>query len=168
VSSAMVVAAGTVEWVGRRVIERMRVMMKHKSGGRLILGQPTVQRSHHLHANIFWQRLILSDPLTNSALPLRLDLHSRERMTSLDSHITTHYASLPSPLPSSPSFVFHLTRLTNTLLIWVGTGQPTESSTSGEMIMPNEKKLAQDWAVAMPPRGVSTPFGTSGMGNRGE
>ena len=74
---------------------------------------------------------------------------------TLDPQISLHHTTLPSSLPGSPSFVFHLTRLTDTLLVWIATGQPTESPSSDEMILPTEKRLAQDWAVAMPPRGVS-------------
>ncbi|KAK1924414.1 hypothetical protein DB88DRAFT_490327 [Papiliotrema laurentii] len=60
------------------------------------------------------------------------------------------HTTLPSPLPGSPSFIFHLTHLTNTLLLWIGTGQPTDPADPTAVITPVERKLAQDWAVAMP------------------
>lgn len=74
----------------------------------------------------------------------------------MEPQIRLHNTSLPSPLPGSPSFIFHLTLLQNTLFIWVGTGQPTDPSTSpDEMITPAERNIAQDWAVSMPSRPVS-------------
>jgi len=78
-------------------------------------------------------------------------------MAELEPQIKLYSTSIPSPLPSSPSFIFHLTHLTSTLLIWVGTGQPIdpETPTSEAVVIPSEKKIAQDWAVAMPARGVS-------------
>ncbi|WWC89521.1 uncharacterized protein L201_004445 [Kwoniella dendrophila CBS 6074] len=69
---------------------------------------------------------------------------------SLEPIIQTYHQTLCSPLPSSPSFVFHLTRLVDTLMIWVGTGSPSDSS---ESVIVSEKKIASDWAVAMPSRG---------------
>ncbi|WVW83701.1 hypothetical protein I302_105722 [Kwoniella bestiolae CBS 10118] len=69
---------------------------------------------------------------------------------SLEPTINTHHTTLPSPILNSPSFVFHLTRLVDTLMIWVGTGSPSDTS---EGVIVSEKKLANDWAVAMPSRG---------------
>ena len=77
-----------------------------------------------------------------------------------------YHTVIPSPLPSSPSFVFQLTRLRDTLMIWVGTGAPTSELTAalteeegeGEGAKDGEeigKRLAADWAVATPSRGVS-------------
>jgi len=42
-------------------------------------------------------------------------------------------------------------------MIWIGTSPPSESSIPGvdEGVGPEEKRLASDWAVAMPSRGVS-------------
>lgn len=79
--------------------------------------------------------------------------------------ITVHHKHIPSPIPSAPSFAFQLTRLTSTLFIWVGTGSPS----SGAGIIPGldvdsgaegtygavDKRLAAEWGVAMPSRGVS-------------
>ena len=79
--------------------------------------------------------------------------------------IRIYHKSMPSPLPSAPSFIFQLTRLKDTLLIWVGTGQPTSINGIGgttsqaagtqEDLAVGERKLAGEWAVAMPSRGVS-------------
>ena len=71
--------------------------------------------------------------------------------------ITTHHTYLPSPFPSAPSFHLHLTRLKDTLMLWVGTGPPSDSSVPGleASTGPDERRLAGDWAVAMPSRGVS-------------
>jgi proteasome assembly chaperone 4 len=82
--------------------------------------------------------------------------------------IKLHHKSIPSPLPSSPSFVFQLTRLKDTLLIWAGTGAPTATTTSdkntsktdeGEEVVVElgERRLASEWGVAMPSRGVGSP-----------
>lgn len=91
---------------------------------------------------------------------------------SLQPQISTHHTSIPSPLPSSPSFNFHLTRMVNTLMIWVGTGLPTDTagnSVGGAASMGSveqvDNKLAGDWSVAMPSRGVgvvSWSMGVSG------
>ncbi|WVR07208.1 hypothetical protein IAU60_004249 [Kwoniella sp. DSM 27419] len=87
---------------------------------------------------------------------------------SLEPTVQTHHTTLPSPLPSSPSFTFHLTRLVDTLMIWVGTGPPTDASGFGASSAsgPSEKKLASDWSVAMPSRGnipvTATPIYRSG------
>ncbi|CAD6572453.1 MAG: hypothetical protein TREMPRED_000548 [Tremellales sp. Tagirdzhanova-0007] len=89
---------------------------------------------------------------------------------SLDpqSGITTQHTYLPSPLPSSPSFHLHLTRLKDTLMIWVGAGEPSDPTMPGveANVGPSEKRLAGDWAVAMPARGnipvTGTPVFSSG------
>lgn len=60
--------------------------------------------------------------------------------------ITTHFKSIPSPIPSSPSFHFHLTKLTNTLMIWVGTAPPSQDSMSVDA--PEEVRLSDEWAAA--------------------
>jgi proteasome assembly chaperone 4 len=87
----------------------------------------------------------------------------------MDPVITTHHTFLPSSTPSLPSFHLHLTRLTSTLFIWVGTGRPsgliaggTEGSGAGSEVLEQAeaaggdvKRLTADWAVAMPSRGVS-------------
>jgi len=74
-------------------------------------------------------------------------------------YIGVYHTYLPSPLPSSPSFHLQLTRLKDTLMIWIGTGGPSDSILAGmdEAAGPDEKRLAGDWAVAMPSRGVSVP-----------
>ncbi|WWD02785.1 hypothetical protein V865_000827 [Kwoniella europaea PYCC6329] len=73
---------------------------------------------------------------------------------SIEPTIKTYHSALPSPIPNSPSFVFHLTRLVDTLMIWVGTGTPSDPNTmGGGGVIVSEKKLANDWAVAMPSRG---------------
>lgn len=85
--------------------------------------------------------------------------------------IMTRHTIIPSPIPSAPSFHFHLTRLKDTLFVWIGTGKPTSitlqsqrqdgSLVSGAAgIMPgeaalDERRVASDWAVAMPGGGVS-------------
>ncbi|WWC70394.1 uncharacterized protein I206_104344 [Kwoniella pini CBS 10737] len=85
---------------------------------------------------------------------------------SLEPKIKTYYQTLPSPLPNSPSFVFHLTRLVDTLMIWVGTGSPADPTSDIENIIVGEKKIASDWAVAMPSRGnipvTATPIYRAG------
>jgi len=59
---------------------------------------------------------------------------------------TTHHTTLDPIFPSAPAFALHLTRMADTLLVWVGTtGTKDEERTM----------LAADWAVAMPSRGVS-------------
>lgn len=81
---------------------------------------------------------------------------------SLQPQISTYHTSIPSPIPSSPSFNFHLTRMVNTLMIWVGTGLPTDTAgnvaggvASMGSVEQVDNKLAGDWSVAMPSRGVS-------------
>lgn len=91
---------------------------------------------------------------------------------SLQPQISTYRTSIPSPFPSSPSFNFHLTRMVNTLMIWVGTGLPTDTAgnaAGGAASMGSveqvDNKLAGDWSVAMPSRGVgvvSWSMGVSG------
>jgi proteasome assembly chaperone 4 len=77
--------------------------------------------------------------------------------------IQIHHQTIPSPLPSSPSFIFQLTRLKDTLFIWVGTGSPTTSIPGTSLnlddelpstVNTGEKRLASEWGVAMPSRGV--------------
>ena len=69
--------------------------------------------------------------------------------------IATYHTFIPPPLPSAPSFHLHLTRMKDTLFIWVGNGSEgsEEEESTGST---GEKRLASDWAVAMPTRGVST------------
>ncbi|OWZ81147.1 hypothetical protein C365_00114 [Cryptococcus neoformans Bt85] len=92
---------------------------------------------------------------------------------SLQPQISTYHTSIPSPFPSSPSFNFHLTRMVNTLMIWVGTGLPTDTAgnaAGGAASMGSveqvDNKLAGDWSVAMPSRGnipvTATPLFRSG------
>ncbi|ODO08904.1 hypothetical protein L198_00643 [Cryptococcus wingfieldii CBS 7118] len=93
---------------------------------------------------------------------------------------TTHTTHLPSPFPSAPSFNFHLTLLTSTLFIWAGSGPASDSEGPGSLPGGGigleesgagevegeaqgagkrlegegvERRLAGDWAVAMPARG---------------
>lgn len=68
-------------------------------------------------------------------------------MADLPPQISTHYASLEPPFPGAPGFTFHLTRLKDTLMVWVG-GQSLEDDEA-------RTRLAAEWAVAMPGRGVS-------------
>jgi hypothetical protein len=49
-------------------------------------------------------------------------------MSTLQPQIRTYHTHLPSPLPQSPSFQFHVTRLTDTLFIWVGAAVPSAVS----------------------------------------
>ncbi|WRT66182.1 uncharacterized protein IL334_003135 [Kwoniella shivajii] len=72
---------------------------------------------------------------------------------SIQPQITTFHHTVPSPLPSSPSFVFHLTRLVDTLLIWIGSASPSDPSLGAENVLVGERRLATDWSVAMPSRG---------------
>ncbi|KAK8864237.1 hypothetical protein IAR55_001483 [Kwoniella newhampshirensis] len=87
-------------------------------------------------------------------------------MSELRPQIKIHHTNLPSPLPSSPSFQFQLTRLTSTLVVWVGAGPPTQLGEEVSIIAGGEKKLASDWSVAMPARGnipvTATPIFRSG------
>ena len=43
-------------------------------------------------------------------------------------------------------------------MIWIGAGEPSDSSISGveANLAPSARRLAGDWAVAMPSRGVSS------------
>ena len=68
--------------------------------------------------------------------------------------IATYHTFIPPPLPSAPSFHLHLTRMRDTLFIWVGNGsEGSEDEESTGSV--GDKRLASDWAVAMPTRGVS-------------
>lgn len=71
-------------------------------------------------------------------------------MTDSSPQITTHFKHIPSPLPSSPSFHFHLTLLTNTLMLWVGAAPPVLPSLSElePAPAPEEVRLASEWAAA--------------------
>ncbi|TXT03839.1 hypothetical protein VHUM_04360 [Vanrija humicola] len=79
-------------------------------------------------------------------------------MADLEPHTTTAYTYIPAPYPGAPAFQFQLTRLADTLLVWVGTGGPAAAE--------KNKRLASDWAVAMPSRGniptTATPIFRSG------
>jgi len=93
-------------------------------------------------------------------------------MTVLTPSISLHHTIVPSPLPTAPSFHLHLTRLRNTLMIWIGTGPPTDVAPTGEVSPhpqltsppnvagPSEKRLAADWGVAMPALGRMPVTGT--------
>lgn len=79
-------------------------------------------------------------------------------MADLEPHTTTAYTYIPAPYPGAPAFQFQLTRLTDTLLVWVGTGGPVAAEEGddapGAAGGEKNKRLASDWAVAMPSRGV--------------
>lgn len=84
---------------------------------------------------------------------------SAEASTSYSTGVTTHHTYIPSPLPSAPGFNLHLTRFRDTLLIWVGTAAAEsnfggEEPTGGGGAGGGERRLAADWSVAMPSRGV--------------
>ncbi|KAK4687857.1 proteasome assembly chaperone 4, partial [Tremellales sp. Uapishka_1] len=84
---------------------------------------------------------------------------SAEQPVVVSPQITLHSIVLPSPFPSCPTFHFHLTRLSQTLMIWVGAGPPSTPETLAYSA-PDERKLAE-WAVSMPARPVRaflTPF----------
>lgn len=101
-----------------------------------------------------------------TATPIKADeIRQGERSSSVmdqpwmpsEGGIATYHTSVPPPLPTAPSFHLHLTRLRDTLFIWVGTGSEGSGEDVGEeMGSVGEKRLAADWAVAMPTRGVST------------
>ncbi|KAI9639594.1 uncharacterized protein MKK02DRAFT_39915 [Dioszegia hungarica] len=97
--------------------------------------------------------------------------------------ISTHHTHISPSNPYAPAFIFHLTRLTSTLFVWVGTGSSTGAGGPGSGVglgqggmggvgeggeggMGGERKLAADWGVAMPSRGsmptVATPVFRSG------
>ncbi|OCF43157.1 hypothetical protein I317_03001 [Kwoniella heveanensis CBS 569] len=95
----------------------------------------------------------------------------------LEPQIKTYHTTIPSPFPGggSPAFVFHLTKMVDTLVIWVGTGTSTaaasdphqgDSGSASTGVVVGEKKLAGDWSVAMPSRGnipvTATPIYRSG------
>lgn len=95
--------------------------------------------------------------------------------TSLQPQISTHHTHLDPPNPYAPAFIFHLTRLTSTLFVWVGTAASASGpegsggfgaggngggggigmEEDGAQGLGGERKLAADWGVAMPSRGVS-------------
>ncbi|WVQ82421.1 hypothetical protein IAT38_004549 [Cryptococcus sp. DSM 104549] len=98
---------------------------------------------------------------------------------TLQPQITTHHTTLPPPFPAAPAFLFHLTRMADTLFIWAGTASPSEASGAsgdsgqgsgaggrGKNDELGVKKLAGDWAVAMPSRGniavTATPIFRTG------
>lgn len=92
---------------------------------------------------------------------LQLSIREKHSAMSLQPQISIHYTTIPSPLPSSPSFNFHLTCMANTLMIWVGTGLPTDAAgnaaggaTSMGSVEQVDNKLTADWSVAMPSKGV--------------
>ncbi|RXK38518.1 hypothetical protein M231_04150 [Tremella mesenterica] len=74
----------------------------------------------------------------------------------LQPQITTHHTYFPSPLPGAPSFSANLTRLKDTYFLWLGSGPPSSvangslENEQGEEGHTSEKKLAGEWAVAMP------------------
>lgn len=73
-------------------------------------------------------------------------------MADLEPQIKTYHTTVPPPFPGAPGFVFHLTRLKDTLMVWAGAQTLSEEDD-------DRKRLAGDWAVAMPGRGVSSlPF----------
>ena len=73
----------------------------------------------------------------------------------LPPRITTHHTYVPSPFPTAPSYIVHLTRLTNTLVIWLASAAPSSSDTTAPPPIPSSTRLAAEWAVAMPGRPVS-------------
>lgn len=68
-------------------------------------------------------------------------------MADLPPHITTHHTTLPPPFPGAPGFTFHLTRLKDTVMVWAGAQTLDDDE--------GKTRLAAEWAVAMPGRGVS-------------
>lgn len=62
---------------------------------------------------------------------------------------TTHHTTIAPPFPGAPAFTFHLTRLSDTLFVWVGAAERLEDDV--------KRNIAQEWAVAMPSRGVRLP-----------
>lgn len=74
-----------------------------------------------------------------------------------------YYTHLPAPFPASPAFNFQLTRMKDTLFVWVGTGAPgsdgaDDDGPDGPQAREEGEgnRLASEWAVAMPSAGVST------------
>lgn len=65
---------------------------------------------------------------------------------SLAPQTTTHHTTVEPPFPGAPAFTFHLTRLSDTLFVWIGAAERAEDDV--------KRTLAQEWAVAMPSRGV--------------
>lgn len=99
--------------------------------------------------------------------------------------ISTHHTHISPSNPYAPAFIFHLTRLTSTLFVWVGTGSSTGAGGPGSGVglgqggmggvgeggeggMGGERKLAADWGVAMPSRGVSGPQLAGAWADRSE
>ncbi|WVF71638.1 hypothetical protein IAT40_006446 [Kwoniella sp. CBS 6097] len=97
-------------------------------------------------------------------------------MSPLEPQIQTYHTAIPSLFAGggggSPAFVFHLTRMVDTLIVWVGTGTTSDTQVGSSSIGGSsgvgvgEKKLASDWSVAMPSRGnipvTATPIYRSG------
>lgn len=84
--------------------------------------------------------------------------------SDLQPQITTSHTYISPATPSALGWSFHLTRLTSTLFIWVGTASPSEAFDDESEVLGrgsevpaggNEKKLAGEWGVAMPSRGVN-------------
>lgn len=81
--------------------------------------------------------------------------------TDLEPHTRVYYTHLPPPFPAAPAFSLQLTRMKDTLMVWVGTGGPGGSGDddrdggegSGEA--DSGRRIAAEWAVAMPSAGVS-------------
>ncbi|BEJ11976.1 hypothetical protein CspHIS471_0204360 [Cutaneotrichosporon sp. HIS471] len=80
-------------------------------------------------------------------------------MTELQT--TTHHTAVGPPFPGAPAFTFHLTRLADTLFVWIGAAERAEDDP--------KRNLAQEWAVAMPSRGnipaTATPVFRQGAGD---
>lgn len=77
----------------------------------------------------------------------------KERVSDLESSIKIHHTTVAALFPGAPAFTYQLTRLTDTLFIWVGAGE-AGSLGDEETSSVGTRRLAGDWAVAMPSRGV--------------